>query len=122
MLCFTWSFRDICRRAREKQRRLADQTPEEREAKKRLYGYEQKPRCGMAWRIAGQYLRLLKVLRPQLQQQQPSRQLGSIQHPLLAQAHMAQQLSAAALRRNRGPAAPRAADDARAELQGLALW
>jgi hypothetical protein len=47
----------------------------------------------MAWRIAGQHLRMLKVVRPLLQQQALMRQqlqqgrrlqLGSMQHPFLA--------------------------------------
>lgn len=47
----------------------------------------------MAWRIAGQHLRMLKVVRPLLQQQALMRQnlqqgrrlqLGSMQHPYLA--------------------------------------
>jgi hypothetical protein len=76
----------------------------------------------MPWRVAGQYLRLLKVLRPLLQQPCASRQLGSLQHPFLSAALIAQQQSAAVQRRNRGPAGGLAGDAAAtAELQGLAL-
>jgi hypothetical protein len=69
-------------------------------------------------------LRLLKVLRPLLQQQHAMLQLGSLQHPLLAQAQMAQQSSASALRRNRAPGVPLYGADGTpaAQLQGLALW
>lgn len=80
------------------------------------------PRVAMPWRVAGQYLRLLKVLRPLLQQPRASRQLGSLQHPFLSAALIAQQQSAAMQRRQRGPAAGLAGDAAAtAELQGLAL-
>lgn len=76
----------------------------------------------MPWRVAGQYLRLLKVLRPLLQQPRTSRQLGSLQHPLLSAALIAQQQSAAVQRRSRGPGAGLAGDTAElAGMQGLAL-
>lgn len=81
-----------------------------------------RPRVAMPWRVAGQYLRLLKVLRPLLQQPRASRQLGSLQHPFLSAALIAQQQSAAVQRRKRGPAGGLAGDAAAvAEMQGLAL-
>jgi D-alanyl-D-alanine dipeptidase len=82
-----------CRVAREKQQQLLAMTPEQRQATNKRYGYADVPRVAMVWRIAGQHLRTLKVLRPLLQQQavmqqqlQQGRrlQIGSMQHPYLA--------------------------------------
>lgn len=83
------------------------------------------PRVAMPWRVAGQYLRLLKVLRPLLQAPHAARELGSLQHPFLSAAMMAQQQSAAVQRRARGAAGALQAGTANAaavhELQGLVL-
>lgn len=112
----------MCRHAREVQAKQNSKSVQQRASEAKKYGYEGMPRVAMPWRIAGQYLRLLKVLRPLLQQPKASRQLGSLQHPLLSAALIAQQQSAAMQRRNRGPGVGLAAVAAAvAEFQGLAL-
>jgi hypothetical protein len=105
-----------------KQAAEISKSPQQRAADAQKYGTSSPPRVAMPWRVAGQYLRLLKVLRPLLQQPRASRQLGSLQHPFLSAALIAQQESAAMQRRNRGPGGGLAADAAAvAEMQGLAL-
>jgi hypothetical protein len=112
----------MCRRARMKQATEISKSPQQHAADVLKYGARTPPRVAMPWRVAGQYLRLLKVLRPVLQQPRASRQLGSLQHPFLSAALVAQQQSAAVQRRNRGPGGGLAGDAAAvAQMQGLAL-
>jgi hypothetical protein len=106
-------------------------TPEQRQATNKQYGFDDVPRVAMVWRIAGQHLRTLKVLRPLLQQQAVMRQqlqlgrrlqIGSMQHPYLA-SYVAAARKQKGGRQRDGAAAEEREDGAAAagHMQGLHL-
>lgn len=57
------------RRAKAKQDHLRSLTEEQRNSRKEALGYEDMPRVAMAWRVAGQWLRVLKATTPLREQQ-----------------------------------------------------
>lgn len=151
-VCSTWALIDLhctctshpvgawlvalacCRRAREKQARLrrdlAHLPADQREQLIAARGYKDMPRVAMAWRIAGQFLRLLKVTRAVTRDQavqhglggQRQRgstlQFGSLQHPLMAELQAARQPPGGGYSRLRWAGGGELAD---AQLQRLAL-